>query len=289
MGTAGYMAPEQALGQSVDPRADMYAFGVVLYEMVAGKMPYVAEEAAQILAKQLTEPPAPLPGGAPAGLSSLIFKLLEKTPDDRVQNAAELSGEVARLRSSLATAGPSTVLDVDGGGLPKSARTARSTDDSAATLDVAEGKKTEESTDPSRRRRVLAAAAVLAAVLGAAVFWGTRNGETPTTPFTLSSATAALLSSLPPLPAVVPSASAEPEEPAPSAASRTEGPGTAPTSSSSTRTTFSESKSTKTDGNTTTTKRTTKKSTVTEKRTVERKRRTGPGGIYIPPPNQWFK
>lgn len=289
MGTAGYMAPEQALGQSVDHRADMYAFGVVLYEMVAGKMPYVANEAAQILAKQLTEPPAPLPEAAPAALSSLISKLLEKTPDDRVQSATELSGELARIRSSLGSSGSSTVLDLDGGSLPKSARTTPSTDDSAATLDVAEGRKA-ESTRPSRQRRVLAAGALFAAVLGGVVFWGTRNGETSASPFTLSSATAALLSSLPPLPAAVTSASAEPPaEPAPSAASRTEGPGTLPTSSSSTRTTFSETKSTKTDGNTTTTKRASRKSTVTEKRTVERKRRTGPGGIYVPPPNQWFK
>jgi len=266
----------------------MYSFGVVLYEMVAARMPYAAEEAAQILAKQLTEAPAPLPSAAPPGLTSLITKLLEKTPDDRVQSASELSGEIVRLRSSLGSAGSSTVLDLDGGGLPKSARTTPSTDDSAATLDVAEGKKT-ESGGPSRQRRTLVAGALLAAVLGGALFWGTRKGENPASAFTLSSATAALLSSLPPLPAAVPSASAEPVEPVPSAAARTEGPGTLPTSSSSTRTTFSETKSTKTDGNTTTTKRATRKSTVTEKRTVEHKRRTGPGGIYIPPPNQWFK
>jgi serine/threonine protein kinase len=290
MGTAGYMSPEQALGQSVDQRADMYAFGVVLYEMVAGRMPYVAEEAAQILAKQLTEPPAPLPGAAPAGLTSLIDKLLEKTPDNRVQSAAELSTEITRLRSALGPGGSSTVLDLDGGGMPKSARTSPSTDDSAATLDVADGKKA-DSTGSSNRRRAIVAGAILAVVLGGAVFWGTRKDQNPTSAFTLSSATAALLSSLPPLPAAGPSASAEPEvEPPPSAtASRTEGPGTAPTSSSSTRTTFSETKSTKTDGNTTTTKRTTRKSTVSEKKTVERKRRTGPGGIYIPPPSQWFK
>jgi hypothetical protein len=221
-------------------------------------------------------------------LSALINKLLEKTPDDRIQSAVELSGEVARLKSSLESAGPSTVLDVDGGGLPKSARTSPSTDDSAATLDVAEGKKT-EAAGTSRRRRAVVAGAALAAVFGAALFWGTRGNDSPALPTTLSSATAALLSSLPPLPAAVPSASAEPTEPVPSAASRTEGPGTLPTSSASTRTTFSETKSTKTVGNTTTTKHTTRKATVTEKRTVEKKRRTGPGGIYIPPPSEWFK
>ncbi len=286
MGTAGYMAPEQALGQSVDQRADMYAFGVVLYEMIAGKMPYVADEAAQILAKQLTEPPAPLPDGAPAGLRALIDKLLEKSPDGRIQTAAELSAEIARLRSGLEAGGSSTVLALDGGG-----RTTPSTDDSAATLDVADGKKREPS-GPSNRRRAVIAGVALAAVLGGVLFWGTRKDENPAAPFTLSSATAALFSSLPPLPVAVPSASsesAEPEEPAPSAASRTEGPGTAPTSSSSTKTTFSETKSTKTDGRTTTTKHTTRKATVTKKETVEHKRRTGPGGIYIPPPSQWFK
>jgi serine/threonine protein kinase len=291
MGTAGYMSPEQALGQAVDPRADMYAFGVVLYEIISGRLPYAANEAAQILAKQLTEPPAPLPDATPPALSALIHKLLEKAPDARVQTAKELSNEVARIRSSPESAGPSTVLDVDSGGLPKSARTGRSTDDSAATLDVAEGQKGPDSA-PSWRNRTgtrVAGGVLLATLLGAAVFWGTRKGGEATQPFTLSSATAALLSSLPPLPVGVPSASESPVEDEKAPAARQEGPGTTPTSSATTHTTFSETKTTKTDGNTTTTKHTSRRSTVTEKKTVEQKRRTGPGGIYIPPPREWFK
>jgi serine/threonine protein kinase len=284
------MAPEQALGQAVDQRADLYAFGVVLYEMIAGRQPYIADEAAQILAKQLTEPPAPLPAGTPAALAALIEKLLQRTPANRIESAAELAETIGRIRASFDSGGPGTVLDVDAGGLPKSARASRSTDDSAATLDVAEGKTSADSARSLRqRKRVLsAAAAVVFALLGAAFFWGTHKGESGAASFTLSSATAALLSSLPALPVAVPSESAAPADPPPAVA-RQEGPGTSPTSSSTSHTTVSETNSTKTDGHTTTTKRTSRRTTVTEKKTVEHKHRTGPGGIYIPPPNQWFK
>jgi len=295
MGTAGYMAPEQALGQTVDARADLYAFGVLLYEMISGKQPYVADEAAQILAKQLTEHPPPLPERTPPELSSLIDRLLEKSPDDRIQTARELSEAIGRVRGSAGTFDPATVLDVDGGGLPKSARTTRSTDDSAATLDVADGKNRPDSVRTSRQRKgaMAAFALLLASVLGAALFWRARKSDASAAPFTLSSATAALLSSLPPLPVATPSASAAPipaeDGDAPPTMAREEGPGTAPTSSASTHTSASETKSTRTDGHTVTTKRTIRRTTVTEKKTVEHKRRTGPGGIYIPPPNQWFK
>lgn len=291
MGTAGYMAPEQALGQAVDARADLYAFGVVLYEMISGKLPFVAEEAAQILAKQLTEHPPPLPAPTPPELVALVERLLEKSPDNRIQTARELAEAVARLSGSVSAVGPATVLDVDGGGLPKSARTTRSTDDSAATLDVDEGKKRPDSVRSLRQRRgaLSAFALLIATLVGAALLWRSHKAETSAAPFTLSSATAALLSSLPPLPVAVPSASAAPEPDAPPAAAREEGPGTAPTSSGSTHTTVTETRSTKTDGHTVTTKRTSRRTTVTEKKTVEHRRRTGPGGIYIPPPNQWFK
>jgi serine/threonine protein kinase len=284
------MAPEQALGQAVDQRADLYAFGVVLNEMIAGRQPYIADEAAQILAKQLTEAPAPLPAGTPAALTALIEKLLQRTPANRIESAAELAETIGRIRASFDSGGPGTVLDVDAGGLPKSARASRSTDDSAATLDVAEGKTSADSARSLRQRKraLSAAAALVFALLGAAFFWGTHKGESGAASFTLSSATAALLSSLPALPVAVPSESAAPADPPPAVA-RQEGPGTSPTSSSTSHTTVSETNSTKTDGHTTTTKRTSRRTTVTEKKTVEHKHRTGPGGIYIPPPNQWFK
>jgi serine/threonine protein kinase len=79
-GTPAYMSPEQASGQPVDQRADLYALGLVLYEMIAGHAAFEAEELVMLLAKQITEPPPPLPPAVDAGVAALVMRLLEKDP-----------------------------------------------------------------------------------------------------------------------------------------------------------------------------------------------------------------
>ena len=84
-GTPAYMAPEQAAGQSVDHRADLYSLGLVLYEMVAGRAAFDSTDVVQLLAKQLTESPPPLPDTVDAEVASLVaMQLVEKSdPESR--------------------------------------------------------------------------------------------------------------------------------------------------------------------------------------------------------------
>jgi tRNA A-37 threonylcarbamoyl transferase component Bud32 len=101
MGTVAYMSPEQATGQAVDGRSDLYSLGVMMYEMIAGRQPFQAELPSQVLARQLVEPPPPLPGSTPPGLAALVMDLLAKAPGDRPATAREVLARLTKL-----TAGP---------------------------------------------------------------------------------------------------------------------------------------------------------------------------------------
>ena len=92
-GTPKYMPPEQALGQPVDPRADLYCVGVILYEMLSGKRPFDDESKVKLLGKHLTAPVPPLREQVPVSndLEAIVVKLLEKDAKDRFQEAKEVS------------------------------------------------------------------------------------------------------------------------------------------------------------------------------------------------------
>ena len=94
VGTPHYMSPEQATGERVDGRSDIYALGVVLYQMLAGAPPFEGESAQSVLMKQATVDPVPireLRGDVPAALAGVIERMLAKDPADRYQTAEELS------------------------------------------------------------------------------------------------------------------------------------------------------------------------------------------------------
>jgi hypothetical protein len=104
LGTASYMSPEQALGKPVGPRSDLYSLGVVLYEMLTGELPYVAESPVAVSMKHVNEPPhSPREAnpGVPKHLDAITLKLLAKDPDDRYRDAAELAEDLARARDGL--------------------------------------------------------------------------------------------------------------------------------------------------------------------------------------------
>jgi len=91
-GTPRYMSPEQAQGQPVDGRADLYALGVVLYEMLTGRPPFAAEESWALLHQHITATPQPLRSlnpDVPPWLEAVVLKALAKNPADRYQTATE--------------------------------------------------------------------------------------------------------------------------------------------------------------------------------------------------------
>ncbi len=100
VGTPTYMAPEQLAGEPIDPRADLYALGVVLYECLTGRPPFQAPSLVSLIAKVLTTTP-PLPGegnpDVPPALSALVMRLLSKAPEGRPAHATELIELLAEL------------------------------------------------------------------------------------------------------------------------------------------------------------------------------------------------
>ncbi len=89
-GTPQYMSPEQAAGQEVDHRADLYALGLILYEMLVGRPPFTSEQMMPLLLLQMTEPAPALPAEVPKGVRKLVAKLLLKKPEERFQSADEV-------------------------------------------------------------------------------------------------------------------------------------------------------------------------------------------------------
>jgi serine/threonine protein kinase len=106
VGTPTYMAPEQVGGSTVDYRADLYALGVVAYEMLGGRRPFQATSAQQMMAAHLTQTPDPIVKWRPgitARLANAVMKCLEKRAADRWQSAADLLAEIEAVEAEIKT------------------------------------------------------------------------------------------------------------------------------------------------------------------------------------------
>jgi eukaryotic-like serine/threonine-protein kinase len=119
LGTAAYLAPEQAQGRPVDGRSDLYALGCVLYALVTGAPPFVGDSPVAVAARQLTEPPTPPsernPRVSPA-LEAVVLTALAKDPADRYQTATAMAQDLDRV---IADAGADSMpLGDPGAGRP---------------------------------------------------------------------------------------------------------------------------------------------------------------------------
>jgi eukaryotic-like serine/threonine-protein kinase len=113
-GTPHYMSPEQAAGTSVDLRTDVYALGVILYEMASGRVPFDADNFMGILTQHMYKAPVPIralvpPPNVPAGLEAIILKALSKKPEQRYQTMEEVAQDLEKMLSGAA---PDAVADM---------------------------------------------------------------------------------------------------------------------------------------------------------------------------------
>ncbi|MGZ7066082.1 MAG: protein kinase domain-containing protein, partial [Candidatus Aminicenantales bacterium] len=106
IGTPEYMSPEQVEGKEADPGTDLYSLGIVLFEMLTGRLPFEGETPLSVAVKQKSEPPPDprkLNPQIPEDLGRIVLKCLEKAKDKRYRSAEEVLGDLARVEQSLPT------------------------------------------------------------------------------------------------------------------------------------------------------------------------------------------
>lgn len=116
LGTPLYMSPEQVSGSKVDPRSDIYSFGVTCFQMLTGRPPYEGPTAVSIAIKHLNEP-VPLLSARrpdlPPALSAIVARMMAKDPDERYPSADALLSDLRRLSKAVREAGASGQIDAD--------------------------------------------------------------------------------------------------------------------------------------------------------------------------------
>jgi serine/threonine-protein kinase len=105
IGTAQYLSPEQAQGAPVTPASDLYSVGIVLYELLTGKVPFSGETPVELAMKHLSktpEPPSRLRPEVPRDLDFVVMRALAKSPDERYESADEMDADLARIARGVA-------------------------------------------------------------------------------------------------------------------------------------------------------------------------------------------
>jgi hypothetical protein len=123
LGTPAYMSPEQGQGQGGDERSDVYALGVILYEMVTGRVPFDADTPLAVIYKHISDPlplPRRLNPALPEGVEQVILKAMAKRPEDRYQRVADMADALADETATVERETSATQVVADRGPAPAS-------------------------------------------------------------------------------------------------------------------------------------------------------------------------
>lgn len=119
IGSVHYISPEQVRGRESDGRSDIYSIGIMMYEMLTGKLPFTGDTAMRVAMRQLNErpvPPTDINSEIPQGLEQIILKAMEKSPDNRYQTTQEMIDDIERFRKDPAIIFPYGVFEEEEGG-----------------------------------------------------------------------------------------------------------------------------------------------------------------------------
>lgn len=186
IGSVHYISPEQAKGELTDARADIYSLGVVLYEMLAGKLPFEADSAVSVALMQLQKDPERLTTinpDIPLGLEQICFHAMQKNPQDRYQTATEMLLDLEEIiRNPKSTFNYTYFVDQE------PTRYVLKEDDNSLNNnldnDIQESDAEENSVDPKQKKKIITAVVIgvvllVAAIIGVVV-WMTQGVQTDT-------------------------------------------------------------------------------------------------------------
>ncbi|MBT1190614.1 Stk1 family PASTA domain-containing Ser/Thr kinase [Rhodococcoides kroppenstedtii] len=188
IGTAQYLSPEQARGEQVDARSDVYSLGCVLFEILTGEPPFTGDSPVAVAYQHVREDPR-LPSSVnkevPGALDSIILKAMSKNPANRYQSAADMRSDLIRVLGGQRPSAPVVMSDEDRTTIFGGSDTGRAPDrgPTDAPPPRATGRHAEPEPDDGRRSRVKVALAALAAIVVVGIvglfLWNLGPGADP--------------------------------------------------------------------------------------------------------------